>query len=74
MIIPVRLFASYLEIYISRRKENYVNAALTFFLLEPHPSHYLFSINSHQNIIEMNKCDRFTKKCPQQTEEWTSTL
>lgn len=74
MIIPMRLFASCLEINISRRKANYVNASLPLLLLEPHLSHYLFSIGSHQNIIEMNRYDRFIKKCPEQTKDWISTL
>ena len=71
---PVRLFTSCLEINISRRKANYVNASLPLFLPEPHLSHYLFSIGRHQNIIEMNTYDRITKKCPEQTEEWISML
>lgn len=74
MIIPVRLFASCLEINISRRKANYVNASVPLFLPDPHLSHDLFSIGSHQNIIEMNRYDRITEKCPEQTEEWISTL
>lgn len=75
MIILVKLFVSCLEINISRRKANYVNATpLPLFLLEPHLSHYVFSISSHPNITEMNRYNRFTEKCPEQTEEWISTL
>lgn len=74
MTVPVRLFASCLEINTFRRKASYVNASLTLFLPEPHLSHYLFSVSSHQNITETNRYDRFTEKRPEQTEEWISTL